>query len=195
MEQAMIGNPATYMMGFNDIARHCNGPEDIPVTCNMCWVSARRQDWPQLLCRLKNQGITTVLVSPLLQVREMQLALVAGARGYCGEVLSQQQVSSILATVSQSGIWVPETILARVVGNLAQMAEFQRHSHEEYNLTAREKAVTNSILEGKSNAEIALQLAITERTVKQHMSAILRKFQVKDRVGLLLKLGHFEKLS
>lgn len=195
MEQAIISPHTTTASFLNDIARPCAGPDDIPVTCNMCWVSARHKDWPQLLTRLKNQGITTVLVTPLLQVREMQLAFLAGARGYCNETLTRHQMDNILSTVSQSGIWVPEPLLARVVGNLAGLAEFKRHEQDEHTLTEREKEVTNGVLDGQSNAEIAAHLKITERTVKQHISAVLRKFGVRDRVGLLLKLGHFEKLS
>lgn len=195
MDQALICIDSVRFPLLNTNAISCSGPQDIPVTCNLCWVSARCKDWPQLLTRLKNQGVTTILISPLLQVREMQLAFLAGARGYCGETLSSRQMDNILSTVSQSGIWVPESLLTRMVGNLAGLAEFKRHDQDEFTLTEREKEVTNGILDGKSNADIARHMQITERTVKQHISAILRKYGVRDRVGLLLKLGHFEKLS
>ncbi|WP_137167920.1 response regulator transcription factor [Salinimonas lutimaris] len=195
MTQALICNEPARLALIEASAVHCAGPDEIPASCTVCWVSGRRHDWPQLLTRLKNLGITSVLVSPLLQEREMQLAFLAGARGYCGETISRRQMDNILSTVSQSGIWVPESLLVRVVGNLAAMAEFKRHEQDEHTLTEREKEVTNGILDGQSNAEIAAHMRITERTVKQHISAILRKFGVRDRVGLLLKLGHFEKLS
>lgn len=43
MEQAIISPRTTSVSFINEIAKPCAGPDDIPVTCNMCWVSARHQ--------------------------------------------------------------------------------------------------------------------------------------------------------
>jgi DNA-binding NarL/FixJ family response regulator len=50
-------------------------------------------------------------------------------------------------------------------------------------------------LSGLSNKEIARQLAISERTVKEHVGTLLNKMEAKDRIGLLLKLGEFSHLK
>jgi DNA-binding NarL/FixJ family response regulator len=51
-------------------------------------------------------------------------------------------------------------------------------------LTPREVEITRLIAQGERNKHIARYLAITERTVKNHLTAIFRKIGVVDRVKL-----------
>ncbi len=48
-------------------------------------------------------------------------------------------------------------------------------------LTKREQEILEEIVQGKSNKEIAETLFISEKTVKNHVSNILRKLEVTDR--------------
>jgi DNA-binding NarL/FixJ family response regulator len=54
-------------------------------------------------------------------------------------------------------------------------------------LSGREQQVLDILMTGVANKIIARELQITERTVKAHISAILRKTGAGDRVSLILK--------
>ncbi len=71
----------------------------------------------------------------------------------------------------------------------AETAEFHVEDSIEalagrYELTPREREITKFIYEGKSNAEIAATLFISESTVKTHLYNIFRKMGVKNRIEL-----------
>ncbi len=56
---------------------------------------------------------------------------------------------------------------------------------EQYDLTEREKELVELIYEGRSNAEIADQLFISESTVKTHIYNIFKKMKIKNRMSVM----------
>jgi DNA-binding NarL/FixJ family response regulator len=54
-------------------------------------------------------------------------------------------------------------------------------------LTPREREVLDLLAEGAPNSEIARQLGMTDKTVRNHVSAILMKLQVTDRTAAAIK--------
>jgi DNA-binding NarL/FixJ family response regulator len=63
-------------------------------------------------------------------------------------------------------------------------------SARELGLTPRQGQVLGMILLGQPNKRIAIQLSLTEATVKEHVTGIFQRLQVKSRIELIAKFQH-----
>jgi DNA-binding NarL/FixJ family response regulator len=68
----------------------------------------------------------------------------------------------------------------------ARSASYRRSAAEAGGLTHRERQIVDLLLEGCSNKEIASRLSVSERTIKNQLSALYRKTKVRSRLELAL---------
>lgn len=99
-------------------------------------------------------------------------ALQVGARGYLLKGAAQEEVLAAIRTVATNGA---------VVGAGAAQRFLSRRGFADTELTAREAEVLALLAQGRSNAEISRELAISVKTVQNHVSHVLAKLQVRDR--------------
>jgi DNA-binding CsgD family transcriptional regulator len=78
-----------------------------------------------------------------------------------------------------------ENLLAPVGQRARELLSAWREFGTDVELSAREKEVLECVVLNLSNKEIAHRLHIAERTVKFHVSSLLTKFNVRDRVSLM----------
>lgn len=97
-------------------------------------------------------------------------ALQAGARAYLLKGMTSEELIAAIRTVHEGKSHIPPAIAQRLA---------ERMSTEE--LTPREFDVLEQIVHGKSNKEIAVELEISEATVKTHINNLLSKLGVTDR--------------
>ena len=110
-----------------------------------------------------------------------------GARGYCNCHAQPALLRNVAEVVSQGGLWVGESLLARLLRATAHaLPVSQPDATWTQSLTERECQVARAIADGAANKEVARQLGITERTVKAHSGAIFQKLGVRDRLQLSL---------
>jgi DNA-binding NarL/FixJ family response regulator len=105
-----------------------------------------------------------------------------GASGFIAKTDSAEAVWQALQAIAAGHEWWPGTAQAPIQGVAHSMAT-EKGSDDQ--LTPRQSQVLRYIGQGLSNSEIALTLAITERTVKQHMSDLLSKTATTNRDTLL----------
>jgi two-component system NarL family response regulator len=97
-------------------------------------------------------------------------ALKAGAKAYLLKGMTTEELISTIREVHAGRSRIPAVIAERLA---------ERMGTEE--LTPREADVLEQIVQGKSNKEIAIELAISEATVKTHINSLLSKLGVTDR--------------
>jgi DNA-binding NarL/FixJ family response regulator len=109
-------------------------------------------------------------------------ALKTGARAYVLKGVAARELVNILHMVQSGEIYVTPTLAASL---LSEMTAGPRNDPSESTfkkLTEREHEILALIAAGTSNKEIALQLHLTEKTVKHYVTNILQKLQVQNRV-------------
>jgi NarL family two-component system response regulator LiaR len=110
-------------------------------------------------------------------------AVRAGAAGYLLKDVEPQELVKAIRTVYGGEALLHPAVTARVMEELAG----RPHPSSPDSLTAREREVLGLIARGLSNKRIALDLSISEKTVKAHVSSILGKLGVSDRTQAALQ--------
>jgi len=116
---------------------------------------------------------------------DLLAALRAGARGYVLKGVGAQELVDVLQAVVQGGSYVSPALAARVLA--AMQAQGARDLSEAESLGPREQEILRLVATGQSNKEIARALDLQEKTIKHHMTNILQKLQVRNRVEAALK--------
>jgi DNA-binding NarL/FixJ family response regulator len=119
---------------------------------------------------------------------QMLHAAVAGVRGFCSKDISPEQLIPIVREV-MAGNYVmrdevlrPEEFRSWLEERIRNGDNYYTDDGEPYKpLSDREMEVLVCIVRGMSNKEIAAELFISQQTVKNHITSILRKCGVEDR--------------
>ena len=118
---------------------------------------------------LKGKDCRVIILTTFARTGYFQRALKAGVSGYLlKDSPSEELASSIRSVMEGRRIYAPE-LMDSVYS-------------EENPLTDREKTVLGLVADGKDTKEIASQLSITTGTVRNYISTILDKLEVKNRI-------------
>ncbi len=116
-------------------------------------------------------------------------ALKAGASGFLLKNAPPEQLIHAVTVVADGDALLAPSLTRRLLAQFAGPAEPSARSAYEAqlaDLTAREREVLVALARGRSNAELAESLVVSEGTAKTHVSAVLRKLGVRDRVQAVI---------
>lgn len=116
-------------------------------------------------------------------------ALRAGAAGFLLKDSSADDLIRAVRTVAEGGNWLDPSVTGRVLHRFRSIAPRPEASGVRGavdQLTVRELEVLRRMALGRSNGEIALDLVISELTVKSHVGRIFTKLGLRDRPAAIV---------
>lgn len=127
-----------------------------------------------------------VVISASDEADVMQRAVGFGANGFIPKSASLDTMVDALNQVLSGQTWLPEA--ARTSSAIPASASEQELARRISSLTPQQFRVLGMLLEGMANKVIAIELHVSEATIKAHMTAILRKLGVRNRTQAVLLL-------
>jgi NarL family two-component system response regulator YdfI len=136
--------------------------------------------------KLRNEqlGIAVVILTTFNEDELMLRGLQAGARGYLLKDTDRSTLFDTIRAAARGETLLKPEIMTRVLARTNQPVTVSK-SGEPVNLTDRELEVLQSVARGERSKEIALQLGISERTVKAHLASIYNKLGVDSRAAAI----------
>ncbi len=107
----------------------------------------------------------------------------AGASGYVLKDIDPDTLYEAIRVVSKGDAYIQPCLLTKLLNEFRQFMNEEKTTvlPEELGLTQRELEIVSYIASGNSNKDIAEKLFISEKTVKNHVSSILKKMALEDR--------------
>jgi DNA-binding NarL/FixJ family response regulator len=147
---------------------------------------------------LKKQHPSSHIVVVSMHIDDERLfdAVRVGASAFLSKDIEAQELIDSLTRIADGEQLINATVLSRPQLARKVLNEFRNLSGDrkkpapsagsQMPLSVREVEVLDCVAQGYSNKEIAEALFITEQTVKNHMTSVLRKLEVSDRVQAVL---------
>ena len=110
----------------------------------------------------------------------------AGAAGFVLKDAPSADLVAAIRVTARGGSWLDPRVARRVLDPLRTAPPTEPRPSVDH-LSERELEVLRLVARGASNAEIAGQLYLRERTVKGHVSAIFTKLGVRDRTAAIVR--------
>ena len=139
-----------------------------------------RQRWPE---------IPVLVLTTFDDDASLFGALRAGAAGYLLKDVSSETLFSAISAAARGEAFLQSTVTGRVVAAFAKMLEpgGPRAEALVLPLSPREREILALLGSGASNKEIADRLCLAEGTVKNHVTNILTKLDVRDRTQAAIR--------
>ncbi len=146
----------------------------------------------------RHPQILVILMTRTEDDEQLFQAIRSGAAAYISKEIELEDLVRVLRKVALGEYLINESVLSRPHVASRVLHQFQELSVLDESadgvfspLTPREIEILDYVAQGNSNKEIAFQLGISDQTVKNHITSILRKLAVNDRTqAVIFALRH-----
>lgn len=135
-------------------------------------LSVIRKLWPDL---------KVIILTVEKQKRKIKEVLDLGAKGYVLKESAGSEITSAIREVYSGKKYIDKSLIESVI-----IDDYFEENEVLQNLSIRELSVLIKLSEGMKNKEIAEELFLSEKTVKNYVTSIFKKINVEDRVHATL---------
>ncbi|MCB5174240.1 MULTISPECIES: LuxR C-terminal-related transcriptional regulator [Microvirga] len=131
--------------------------------------------------------VRTLMLTVVADEEQVCSALKRGARGYLLKGTSGPELVQTVRLISQGESYVSPSLAAKLLMRSGTPPAREEKRPDRFSdLTPREEQILSILVEGRSNKEIGNKLDLSEKTIKHHLTNILQKLQVRNRVEAAL---------
>ena len=128
-------------------------------------------------------NLPIIVIGSGMKEEAMLKAITLGAKGYVDASASSADFEQAIRIVYQGSVWAQRPVLSVFIEGMTNSPRNQLFT-DRMAFTSRQKEVLQLLTGGRSNKEIAAELFVEERTVKAHVSKLMRKSGVRNRLEL-----------
>lgn len=150
-------------------------------------VSMPEMDGVEACRQVRNSGVDTKVVMLTMHADQEVLAnaIRAGACGYLVKDCSTEEIADAVRMASNGDTALSPQLAASMLDEVRKLE--MAPSREERVVTKREEEVLQAIADGCSTCEVAEQMYISQKTVKNHLASIYQKLDARDRTQAVLQ--------
>jgi two-component system response regulator DevR len=130
--------------------------------------------------RAQAPGTRVVILTSYPEEEAVFSAIVAGASGYLLKEIRARDLVSAIEAVARGESMLDPAVTEKVLERVRRLATGTEH-HELSQLTQQEGKILLLVAEGKTNKEIADEVFLSDKTVKNYVSSILSKLNLQRR--------------
>jgi DNA-binding NarL/FixJ family response regulator len=140
--------------------------------------------------------LAVIILTPSEDEERLFQAIKVGAAAYCSRHITTEELIDTVRKVSHGEYLIRDDVLSkpqlasRVLKSFRELTieeEETNNTRDMYSpLSTREVEILDYIARGNSNKEIAKSLKISDQTVKNHITSILKKLSVNDRTAAVV---------
>jgi two-component system nitrate/nitrite response regulator NarL len=135
----------------------------------------------------------TIILSGGVDKSQLQMAIQLGARGVVLKDCVTELLFEAMTRVAAGQCWVGQTLIADLMDVVRTLPQQQqqaagtaRHQQQPFGLTPREREVLSLVVAGCANKEIAQRFAVSEETIKHHLTRMFDKVGAANRLELAM---------